>query len=95
MPVEIRLLVYRFCIPQNKCFNCSHDMYYQNRAPEWDEPLSNSTEDVGRYYADELYGRPNDKRYVYDVEDSSDSNGKDCVSGDEPPRSPWKGRSKA
>jgi hypothetical protein len=38
---------------------------------------------VGRYYADELYGRPNDKRYVYDLEDSSDSNGKDCVSGDD------------
>jgi hypothetical protein len=58
-------------------------MYYQNRAPEWDEPLWKRTKDVGRYDADELYGRPNNKRYVYDLEDSSGSDEKDRVRGDD------------
>lgn len=81
MPVEIRLLVCRFCIPQNKCFNCSYDKYCQNRAPEWDEPLWHWTVNDGRYDTNELYGRPNDRHYVYLV-DSADSDGTGRVDND-------------
>lgn len=83
MPLEIRLLVYQFCIPQNKCFDCSYDMYYQNRALEWDEPLWHLTENVGRYDPDELDGPPSDRHYVDDLEDSSGSDEKDRVSSDD------------
>jgi hypothetical protein len=38
LPLEIRQLIYRFCIPQNFCFTCSYDMYHQNRPIGWYKP---------------------------------------------------------
>ncbi|KAK4032973.1 hypothetical protein C8A01DRAFT_20042 [Parachaetomium inaequale] len=40
LPLELRRLIYGFCIPQNLTFNCSSrtDMYDQNRPKGWTEP---------------------------------------------------------
>ncbi|KAI0489811.1 hypothetical protein F4859DRAFT_167961 [Xylaria cf. heliscus] len=38
VPLEIRRCIYGFCIPKNLTFDCSDDMYYQNRPTGWIEP---------------------------------------------------------
>ena len=49
IPLEIRRLVYRLCIPQNMRFNCSYDMYHQNRPQGWYEPDWHRNENLDRY----------------------------------------------
>ncbi|KAI1197962.1 hypothetical protein F5X97DRAFT_343246 [Nemania serpens] len=43
-PLEIRRHIYSFCIPQRLTFDCSGDMYYQNRLIGWIEPPWRSNE---------------------------------------------------
>ncbi|KAI1108882.1 hypothetical protein F5Y14DRAFT_434488 [Nemania sp. NC0429] len=43
-PLEIRRHIYSFCIPQRLTFDCSGDMYYQNRLVGWIEPPWRSDE---------------------------------------------------
>ncbi|KAF9890047.1 hypothetical protein FE257_006727 [Aspergillus nanangensis] len=74
MPVEIRLRVYRFCIPQNRCFNCSYDIYYQNRTPKWDELLWNGTEN-------DLSSGSDEKDRVGSDDDEVGKVGDDCSYG--------------
>ncbi|KAH7268766.1 hypothetical protein B0J15DRAFT_232837 [Fusarium solani] len=38
MPLEIRLHIFHFCIPQNLCFDCSYDIHEQNRPKGWSRP---------------------------------------------------------
>lgn len=38
IPLEIRREIYRYCIPQHQVFDCSRDMYYQNRPVGWTQP---------------------------------------------------------
>ncbi|KAI8675899.1 hypothetical protein NCS57_00492600 [Fusarium keratoplasticum] len=38
MPLEIRLHIFHFCIPQNLCFHCSYDIHEQNRPKGWSRP---------------------------------------------------------
>lgn len=48
MPLEIRLHIFHFCIPQNLCFHCSYDIHKQNRPDGWSRPeQENSSEASG------------------------------------------------
>lgn len=49
MPLEIRRHIYELCIPQNLLFNCSFDMYGQNRGLCWFEPPWRSDKNCDRY----------------------------------------------
>ncbi|KAI0408958.1 hypothetical protein F4802DRAFT_305597 [Xylaria palmicola] len=51
-PLEIRRHIYGFCIPQHLTFDCTGDMYYQNRPAGWIEPPWHSNESCGRYSVD-------------------------------------------
>ncbi|KAI0860729.1 hypothetical protein F4860DRAFT_478457 [Xylaria cubensis] len=53
VPLEIRRYIYRFCIPQNLTFDCSEDMYYQNRPVGWVEPPWHSNERCDEYASSE------------------------------------------
>ncbi|KAI0915125.1 hypothetical protein F4823DRAFT_557572 [Ustulina deusta] len=53
IPLEIRRHIYGFCIPQHLTFDCSNDMYYQNRPVGWIEPLRHSNEGCDRYSSDD------------------------------------------
>lgn len=53
IPLEIRRHIYGFCIPQNLTFDCSDDMYYQNRPVGWIEPLRHTNETFDRYASDD------------------------------------------
>jgi hypothetical protein len=46
MPLEIRRQIYRLCIPQKLCFNCSGDLSFQNRPNRWFDPLLPSEEQI-------------------------------------------------
>ncbi|KAI0458784.1 hypothetical protein F5B21DRAFT_406101 [Xylaria acuta] len=53
IPLEIRRCIYGFCIPQHLTFDCSDDMYYQNRPPGWVEPPWHSNERCDEYASSE------------------------------------------
>ncbi|KAI1430304.1 hypothetical protein F5Y12DRAFT_15785 [Xylaria sp. FL1777] len=53
IPLEIRRHIYGFCVPQNLTFDCSDDMYYQNRPLGWIQPLRHSNESYDRYASDD------------------------------------------
>ncbi|KAK5628447.1 hypothetical protein RRF57_004162 [Xylaria bambusicola] len=53
VPLEIRRHIYGFCIPQKLTFDCSDDMYYQNRPVGWIEPLRHINESYDRYTSDD------------------------------------------
>lgn len=38
LPLELRQQIYGYCIPENLRFDCSRDLYYQNRPQNWVEP---------------------------------------------------------
>ncbi|KAI0815865.1 hypothetical protein GGR55DRAFT_630643 [Xylaria sp. FL0064] len=52
IPLEVRRHIYGFCIPQHLTFDCSDDMYYQNRPIGW-MPLRQSNQSCDRYASDE------------------------------------------
>ncbi|KAI8956158.1 hypothetical protein F4801DRAFT_525654 [Xylaria longipes] len=53
IPLEIRRCIYGFCIPQHLTFDCSDDMYYQNRPTGWIEPPWHSNERCDEYASSE------------------------------------------
>ncbi|KAI0447015.1 hypothetical protein F4803DRAFT_393171 [Xylaria telfairii] len=53
IPLEIRRCIYGFCIPKNLTFNCSDDMYYQNRPTGWIEPPWHSNKRYDEYVSSE------------------------------------------
>ncbi|KAI0106186.1 hypothetical protein GGR51DRAFT_518169 [Nemania sp. FL0031] len=53
VPLEIRRHIYSFCIPHHLTFDCSADMYYQNRPVGWIEPPWHSNESCDGYTSHE------------------------------------------
>ncbi|KAI1170552.1 hypothetical protein F4777DRAFT_583799 [Nemania sp. FL0916] len=49
VPLEIRQIIYSFFIPRGLIFDCSYDMYYQNRDLNWVSPRA-----IGESRADSL-----------------------------------------
>ncbi|KAJ2998932.1 hypothetical protein NUW58_g169 [Xylaria curta] len=60
IPLEVRRQIYSFCIPQHLIFDCSDDMYYQNRPLGWTAPPWHLNEKCDRYASSEqnLIGEP-------------------------------------
>ncbi|KAI1306930.1 hypothetical protein F5Y03DRAFT_132473 [Xylaria venustula] len=52
IPLEVRRHIYGFCIPQNMTFDCSDDMFYQNRPIGWIQRLRHSDGSCDRYVDD-------------------------------------------
>ncbi|UPK92609.1 hypothetical protein LCI18_003544 [Fusarium solani-melongenae] len=52
MPLEIRLHIFHFCIPQNLCFDCSYDIHEQNRPKGWSRPEWEDSSEASRAQSD-------------------------------------------
>ncbi|KAI0431016.1 hypothetical protein F5Y09DRAFT_306047 [Xylaria sp. FL1042] len=52
IPLEVRRHIYGFCIPQHLTFDCSEDMFYQNRPIGWIQPLRHPNQSCDGYASD-------------------------------------------
>ncbi|KAI1133689.1 hypothetical protein F5Y10DRAFT_228349 [Nemania abortiva] len=76
VPLEIRRHIYSFCVPHHLTFDCSADMYYQNRPVGWIEPPWHSNESCEGYTSYEE--DPINLQDVFDKESPTNEGGSDC-----------------